>query len=112
LPYYLSDKRNTLIEQKTVGALLGDGWLELKKKSPSSNTRFRFEQSLKHSQRFYNLYNYFALMCASNVRLQIENVLTKLLENLKFKFQVRSILLFILVLDLYHFLICIINCFM
>lgn len=32
--YYLSDKRNTLIEgrrhQKTVGALLGDGWLEKK----------------------------------------------------------------------------------
>ena len=29
-PYYLSDKRNTLIEQKTVGALLEDGWLEKK----------------------------------------------------------------------------------
>ena len=66
----LKNKSNSFIEQKLVGALLGvrSGWLE--RKSPTSNTRFRFEQSLKHSQRFYNLYNYFALMCAGNVMLR------------------------------------------
>jgi hypothetical protein len=42
----------------------------IRKKSINSNTRFRYEQSLKHEDRFYFTYKYFALMCSSNAILR------------------------------------------
>lgn len=42
------------LEQRLIGALLGDGWLE--RRSQTSNARFRYEQSHKHEGRFFYLY--------------------------------------------------------
>lgn len=52
---------NTKIEQRLIGALLGDGWLE--RKSNTSNVRFKYEQSYKHEGRFYFLYYYLVFYC-------------------------------------------------
>lgn len=51
----------TIIQQRLIGALLGDGWLE--RKSDTSNVRFRYEQSGKHSERFFFLYYFFVFFC-------------------------------------------------
>jgi len=55
---------NSIIEQRITGALLGDAHLE--KKSLTANARLRYEQSIKHSARFYHFFNLLALMCAGN----------------------------------------------
>jgi LAGLIDADG DNA endonuclease family len=51
----------TIIEQRLIGVLLGDGWLE--RKSETSNVRFRYEQSGKHAERFFSLYYFFVFFC-------------------------------------------------
>jgi hypothetical protein len=68
VPNLTLEKTKNIIEQKLIGCLLGDGWLE--KKSMKSNTRFRYEQSIKHKARFYFTYKYFALFCSSNAILR------------------------------------------
>jgi len=44
----------TYLEQRLIGCLLGDGWLE--RKSSTANTRFRFEQSYINEGRFFFIY--------------------------------------------------------
>jgi hypothetical protein len=55
---------NSIIQQRITGALLGDAHLE--QKSLTANVRLRYEQTIKHSARFYHLFNMLALMCAGN----------------------------------------------
>lgn len=59
----------TDLEQRLIGCLLGDGWLE--RKSPKANVRFRYEQSKNNADRFYFLYQFFVFYCLSYSNLRV-----------------------------------------
>ena len=57
-----------MLEERVIGNILRDAWME--RKSPNSNVRLRFQQtSPKHDERFFYIFNFYALWCAGSAVL-------------------------------------------